>query len=128
MQSCYEVDWGLYGIFVLKPSSLVLPSDYLVDEGAELSSTTELLLDRTHEQALVDLMTPSLVLLINLLQILHVICSVLFLVWLSMQLPYKLLISIVLDVSTSAGNKGTISQQKTSYCSSAVTPRSQVFR
>ncbi|KAM0859855.1 hypothetical protein ACQ4PT_046916 [Festuca glaucescens] len=45
--------------------------DYLVDEGAELSSTTELLLDRTHEQALVDLMTPSLVLLINLLQILH---------------------------------------------------------
>jgi hypothetical protein len=61
--------------------SLILPSDYLVDEGAELSSTTELLLDRTHEQALVDLMTPSLVLLINLLQILHVICSVLFLVW-----------------------------------------------
>lgn len=45
--------------------------DYLVDEGAELSSTTELLLDRTHEQALVDVMTPSLVLLINLLQILH---------------------------------------------------------
>lgn len=60
--------------------SLILPLDYLVDEGAELSSTTELLLDRTHEQALVDLMTPSLVLLINLLQILHVICSVLFLV------------------------------------------------
>lgn len=45
--------------------------DYLVDEGAELSSTTELLLDRTHEQALVDLMTPSLVLLINLLHIIH---------------------------------------------------------
>nr|CAB3499138.1 unnamed protein product [Digitaria exilis] len=34
--------------------------DYLVDEGAELSSTTELLLDRTHEQAIVDLMIPSL--------------------------------------------------------------------
>ncbi|KAL6659179.1 hypothetical protein ACP70R_003219 [Stipagrostis hirtigluma subsp. patula] len=45
--------------------------DYLVDEGAELSSTTELLLDRTHEQALVDLMIPSLVLLINLLHILR---------------------------------------------------------
>ncbi|KAL5218709.1 hypothetical protein ABZP36_019393 [Zizania latifolia] len=45
--------------------------DYLVDEGAELSSTTELLLDRTHEQALVDLMIPSLVLLINLLHILN---------------------------------------------------------
>ncbi|RLN42074.1 hypothetical protein C2845_PM01G37050 [Panicum miliaceum] len=45
--------------------------DYLVDEGAELSSTTELLLDRTHEQAIVDLMIPSLVLLINLLHILR---------------------------------------------------------
>ncbi|TVU46430.1 hypothetical protein EJB05_05967 [Eragrostis curvula] len=45
--------------------------DYLVDEGAELSSTTELLLDRTHEQALVDLMIPSLVFLINLLRILR---------------------------------------------------------
>uniref|UniRef100_A0A0E0D2P2 Virilizer N-terminal domain-containing protein n=1 Tax=Oryza meridionalis TaxID=40149 RepID=A0A0E0D2P2_9ORYZ len=45
--------------------------DYLVDEGAELSSTTELLLDRTHEQTLVDLMIPSLVLLINLLHILN---------------------------------------------------------
>jgi hypothetical protein len=75
--------------------SLILPSDYLVDEGAELSSTTELLLDRTHEQALVDLMTPSLVLLINLLQILHVICYVLFLVWLSMQLPQAAHINIL---------------------------------
>ncbi|KAG8097437.1 hypothetical protein GUJ93_ZPchr0013g36127 [Zizania palustris] len=45
--------------------------DYLVDEGAELSYTTELLLDRTHEQALLDLMTPSLVLLINLLHTLN---------------------------------------------------------
>ncbi|KAJ1294785.1 hypothetical protein BS78_01G173400 [Paspalum vaginatum] len=45
--------------------------DYLVDEGAELSSTTELLLDRTHEQAIVDLMIPSLVLLINLLHTLR---------------------------------------------------------
>ncbi|XP_072967043.1 protein virilizer homolog isoform X2 [Typha angustifolia] len=42
--------------------------DYLVDEGAEFSSTTDLLLDRSHEQSLVDLMIPSLVLLINLLQ------------------------------------------------------------
>jgi len=53
---------------------IILPSDYLVDEGAELSSTTELLLDRTHEQAIVDLMIPSLVLLINLLNILRVSC------------------------------------------------------
>jgi len=53
---------------------IILPSDYLVDEGAELSSTTELLLDRTHEQAIVDLMIPSLVLLINLLHILRVSC------------------------------------------------------
>ncbi|KAF0922548.1 hypothetical protein E2562_038018 [Oryza meyeriana var. granulata] len=45
--------------------------DYLLDEGAELSSTTELLLDRTHEQTLVDLIIPSLVLLINLLHILN---------------------------------------------------------
>lgn len=50
-------------------------ADYLVDEGAELSSTTELLLDRTHEQAIVDLMIPSLVLLINLLHILRVSCT-----------------------------------------------------
>lgn len=54
---------------------IVLPSDYLVDEGAELSSTTELLLDRTHEQAIVDLMIPSLVLLINLLHTLRVSTS-----------------------------------------------------
>ncbi|KAK3150151.1 hypothetical protein QOZ80_3AG0229280 [Eleusine coracana subsp. coracana] len=45
--------------------------DYLVDERAELSSTTELLLDQTHEQALVDLMIPALLLLINLLHILR---------------------------------------------------------
>lgn len=50
-------------------------TDYLVDEGAELSSTTELLLDRTHEKAIVDLMIPSLVLLINLLHILRVSCT-----------------------------------------------------
>jgi hypothetical protein len=45
--------------------------DHLVDERAELSSTTELLLDRTHEQALVDLMIPTLLLLINLLHTLR---------------------------------------------------------
>ena len=59
--------------FVLKLQNY--SSDYLVDEGAELSSTTELLLDRTHEQAIVDLMIPSLVLLINLLHILRVSCT-----------------------------------------------------
>jgi hypothetical protein len=59
--------------FVLKFQNYY--ADYLVDEGAELSSTTELLLDRTHEQAIVDLMIPSLVLLINLLHILRVSCT-----------------------------------------------------
>ncbi|KAJ3682983.1 hypothetical protein LUZ60_013210 [Juncus effusus] len=42
--------------------------DYLVDEGAELSSTADLLLDRSHEQELVDLMIPSLLLLIHVLK------------------------------------------------------------
>ncbi|KAJ6813815.1 uncharacterized protein M6B38_141565 [Iris pallida] len=45
--------------------------DYLVDEGAECNSTSDLLLERSHEQNLVDLIIPSLVLLINLLQRLH---------------------------------------------------------
>lgn len=42
--------------------------DYLVDDGAECNSTSELLLERIHEQNLVDLMIPSLVLLVNLLR------------------------------------------------------------
>jgi hypothetical protein len=58
--------------------------DYLVDERVELSSTMELLLDRTHEQALVDLMIPTLLLLINLLHTLCVSLTVLFLVLLPM--------------------------------------------
>ncbi|PIA54315.1 hypothetical protein AQUCO_00900690v1 [Aquilegia coerulea] len=41
--------------------------DYLVDEGAECNSMTDLLLERGREQSLVDLMIPSLVLLITLL-------------------------------------------------------------
>ncbi|XP_010906480.1 protein virilizer homolog isoform X2 [Elaeis guineensis] len=45
--------------------------DYLVDEGAECNTTTDLLLERSHEQSLVELMIPLLVLLINLLRILH---------------------------------------------------------
>ncbi|ONK69373.1 uncharacterized protein A4U43_C05F22180 [Asparagus officinalis] len=45
--------------------------DYLVDEGAECNSTSELLLERINEQNLVDLMIPSLALLINLLRKLH---------------------------------------------------------
>ncbi|XP_038985471.1 protein virilizer homolog isoform X2 [Phoenix dactylifera] len=45
--------------------------DYLLDEGAECNTTTDLLLERSHEQSLVDLMIPSLVLLINLLRMLH---------------------------------------------------------
>ncbi|GAV74125.1 LOW QUALITY PROTEIN: hypothetical protein CFOL_v3_17606, partial [Cephalotus follicularis] len=42
--------------------------DYLVDEGTECNSTSDLLLERNREQSLVDLLIPSLVLLISLLQ------------------------------------------------------------
>ncbi|KAK8715597.1 hypothetical protein V6N13_042928 [Hibiscus sabdariffa] len=42
--------------------------DYLVDEGTECNSTSDLLLERNREQSLVDLLIPSLVLLITLLQ------------------------------------------------------------
>lgn len=42
--------------------------DYLVDEGTECNSTSDLLLERNREQSLVDLVVPTLVLLINLLQ------------------------------------------------------------
>ncbi|KAF6147683.1 hypothetical protein GIB67_003014 [Kingdonia uniflora] len=42
--------------------------DYLVDEGAECNSTSDLLSERSREQSLVDLMIPCLVLLITLLQ------------------------------------------------------------
>ncbi|XVF76085.1 hypothetical protein PTKIN_Ptkin13bG0237800 [Pterospermum kingtungense] len=42
--------------------------DYLVDEGTECNSTSDLLLERNREQILVDLLAPCLVLLITLLQ------------------------------------------------------------
>ncbi|KAL2463984.1 embryo defective [Forsythia ovata] len=42
--------------------------DYLVDEGTEGNSTSDLLLERYREKSLVDLLIPPLVLLINLLQ------------------------------------------------------------
>lgn len=42
--------------------------DYLVDEGTECNSTSDLLLERNREKSLVDLLVPSLVLLITLLQ------------------------------------------------------------
>ena len=47
-------------------------TDYLVDEGTECNSTSDLLLERNREQSIVDLLIPSLVLLINLLQKLQV--------------------------------------------------------
>ncbi len=47
-------------------------TDYLVDEGTECNSTSDLLLERNREQSLVDLLVPSLVLLINLLHKLQV--------------------------------------------------------
>ncbi|KAI3918020.1 hypothetical protein MKW92_011960 [Papaver armeniacum] len=42
--------------------------DYLVDEGGECNSTSDLLSERSREQSLIDLMIPCLVLLITLLQ------------------------------------------------------------
>ncbi|KAI4300545.1 hypothetical protein L6164_033913 [Bauhinia variegata] len=42
--------------------------DYLVDEGTERNATSDLLVERICEQSLVDLLVPSLVLLITLLQ------------------------------------------------------------
>ncbi|VFQ87443.1 unnamed protein product [Cuscuta campestris] len=42
--------------------------DYLVDESTECGSTSDILLERNREQSLIDLLIPSLVLLINLLQ------------------------------------------------------------
>ncbi|XP_048500624.1 protein virilizer homolog isoform X2 [Beta vulgaris subsp. vulgaris] len=42
--------------------------DYLVDDGVECSSTSDLLLERNREKYLVDLLIPSLLLLLELLQ------------------------------------------------------------
>lgn len=42
--------------------------DYLVDEGTECNTTSDLLLERNREQSIVDLLVPSLALLIMLLQ------------------------------------------------------------
>ncbi|MCL7035040.1 hypothetical protein MKW94_011950 [Papaver nudicaule] len=42
--------------------------DYLVDEGGECNSTSDLLSERIREQSLIDLMIPCLMLLITLLQ------------------------------------------------------------
>ncbi|XP_042045920.1 protein virilizer homolog isoform X2 [Salvia splendens] len=42
--------------------------DYLVDEGGEGNSSSDLLLERNREKSMFDLLIPSLVLLINLLQ------------------------------------------------------------
>ncbi|XAR56054.1 hypothetical protein NMG60_11036351 [Bertholletia excelsa] len=42
--------------------------DYLVDEGTECNSTSDLLLERNREQSLIDLLIPSVKLLITLLQ------------------------------------------------------------
>ncbi|KAL9264523.1 virilizer-like protein [Drosera capensis] len=42
--------------------------DYLVDDGTESNSTSDLLLERNHEKCFMDLMTPSLLLLVRLLR------------------------------------------------------------
>lgn len=63
----------LEGLLVCLTSYVVLSwTDYLVDEGTECNSTSDLLLERNREQSLVDLLVPTLVLLINLLQKLKV--------------------------------------------------------
>lgn len=49
-------------------------TDYLVDEGTECNSTSDLLLERSREKSLVDLLIPLLVLLITLLKKLQVCC------------------------------------------------------
>ncbi|KAL3755539.1 hypothetical protein ACJRO7_002572 [Eucalyptus globulus] len=52
--------------FILERSSNSY--DYLVDDGTECNSTSDLLLERNREQSLIDLLIPALVLLINLLK------------------------------------------------------------
>ncbi|OVA07160.1 Protein virilizer [Macleaya cordata] len=52
--------------FMLERSSNTY--DYLVDEGGECNSTSDMLSERSREQSLIDLMIPCLVLLITLLQ------------------------------------------------------------
>ncbi|XP_057830366.2 protein virilizer homolog isoform X1 [Cryptomeria japonica] len=42
--------------------------DYLVDEGAECNSTADLLLERSQEQYLIDMLFPSLILLLTVLR------------------------------------------------------------
>lgn len=46
--------------------------DYLVDDGTEGNSTSDLLLERNREQSLVDLLVPTMVLLVSLLHKLQV--------------------------------------------------------
>ncbi|XP_078432538.1 mRNA methyltransferase EMB2016 isoform X2 [Wolffia australiana] len=55
--------------FILERSSNTF--DYLVDEGGDCGSTSDLLLEQNIEQSVVELMIPALVLLINLLRQLH---------------------------------------------------------
>ena len=49
-------------------------TDYLIDDGTECNSSSDLLLERNREQCLVDLLVPSLVFLITILQKLQVCC------------------------------------------------------
>lgn len=47
-------------------------TDYLVDEGTEMNTTSDILLERNREQSIVDLLVPCLSLLINMLHKLKV--------------------------------------------------------
>lgn len=53
-------------------SNLFSLADYLVDEGAECNTASDILLERNREQSVVDLLVPCLSLLINLLHKLKV--------------------------------------------------------
>ncbi|KAG5544923.1 hypothetical protein RHGRI_017399 [Rhododendron griersonianum] len=68
--SIFKIVTKVLLLYILAEISAIwaLSSDDLVDEDTEGNSTFDLLLERTREQGLVDLVIPSLVLLVNLLQ------------------------------------------------------------
>jgi hypothetical protein len=67
---CPEVEIPYCHLFFLLLGKWIFPciwTDYLVDEGTECNATSDLLLERNRELSIVDLLVPSLVLLITLL-------------------------------------------------------------
>ncbi|KAK6147305.1 hypothetical protein DH2020_018217 [Rehmannia glutinosa] len=89
--------------------------DYLVDEGGEGSSTSDLLLERNREKSLFDLLIPALVLLINLLQRLQcAYCQRLVGLWQGLS-------SFVFRERS----QGATQEHKTDECTLTVAPRSE---